>query len=390
MMEVMVERCAGIDVHKKTITVCTLVGSLKRSKPERQTKVFGTTTRELQACAQWLESLAITTVLMESTGQYWRPVWNILEPFGFKMILANAQRIKQVPGRKTDVKDAQWIAELGRCGLVSGSYVPERDIQDLRQLTRHRSSVKEDLTRRKNQVHDILQRSNIKLSSYLSDIFGVTGQRLLRLFINGEVINEQIIEATISKRVNATSQQIVEAMNGSLTKINRQLLQLELATISRLNDEIKECEHLIEEHLRPYEDLYLRLLEIPGISKTTAQVIIAEVGPTVDAFDSVERLASWAGLCPGSYESAGIQYGSKTTRGNRYLKAALCRAGLTAGRSSHEGFRAIYYKFSERKQKGKGVVALAHKLLRIVYILIKTGDSYIPRLQKKTPATAIA
>ena len=263
MMEVMVKRCAGIDVHKKTITVCTLVGSLNRSKPKKQTKEFDTTTRDLQACAQWLESLDITTVLMESTGQYWRPVWNILEPYGFKMILANAQ----------------WIAELGRCGLVSGLNVPERDIQDLRQLTRHRSSVKEDLTRRKNQVHDILQRSNIKLSRYLSDIFGATGQRLLSLFINGEVINEQLIEETISKRVHASPRQLFEAMNGSLTTINRQLLQLELATIRRLTDEIKECEQLIEEHLQPYEELYLRLLEIPGISKTTAQVVIAEVGP---------------------------------------------------------------------------------------------------------------
>ena len=390
MMEVMVKRCAGIDVHKKTITVCTLVGSLNRSKPKKQTKEFDTTTRELQACAQWLESLDITTVLMESTGQYWRPVWNILEPYGFKMILANAQHIKQVPGRKTDMRDAQWIAELGRCGLVSGSYVPERDIQDLRQLTRHRSSVKEDLTRRKNQAHDILQCSNIKLSSYLSDIFGATGQRLLSLFINGEVINEQLIEETISKRVHASPRQLFEAMNGSLTTINRQLLQLELATIRRLTDEIKECEQLIEEHLQPYEDLYLRLLEISGISQTTAQVVIAEVGPTVEAFETVERLASWAGLCPGSYESAGIQYGSKTTRGNRYLKAALCRAGLTAGRSNHQEFRAIYFKFSERKQKGKGVVALAHKLLRIVYMLIKTGETYTPWQQKKTPATAIA
>ena len=161
-MEVMVERCAGIDVHKKSITVCTLVGSLNRLKSEKQTKELGTTTKELQACVQWLESLDISTVLMESTGQYWRPVWNVFEPFGFKMVLANAQHIKQVPGRKNDMKDAQWIAELGRCRLVNGSYIPEQDIQDLRQLMRHCSSVKEDLTRRKNQVHDILQRSNIK------------------------------------------------------------------------------------------------------------------------------------------------------------------------------------------------------------------------------------
>ena len=390
MMEVMVERCAGIDVHKKKITVCTLVGSLKQSSPKKQLCEFDTTTRELHVCAQWLESLGITTVLMESTGQYWRPVWNILEPYGFKMVLANAQHIKQVPGRKTDMRDAQWIAELGRCGLVNGSYVPTRDIQDLRQLTRHRSSVKEDLTRRKNQVHDILQRSNIKLSSYLSNIFGATGQRLLELIINGELITEQKITNLIHRQVKASPRQLFEAMNGSLTKINRQLLHLELATINRLNDEIKECEQLIEEHLQPYEELYLRLREVPGISKTTAQVVIAEVGPTVEAFESVKHLASWAGLCPGSYESAGIQFGSKTTRGNRYLKAALCRAGLTAGRSNSQAFRAIYFKFSERNVKGKGVVALAHKLLRIVYVLIKTGATYQPYQQQKTPATAIA
>ncbi|UUX33560.1 IS110 family RNA-guided transposase [Fundicoccus culcitae] len=389
-MDVMVEKCAGIDVHKSKITVCVLIGEMTNAKPKRELKTFGTTTMELHACAQWLVKLGITTVLMESTGQYWRPIWNILEPYQFQMILANAQHIKQVPGRKTDIKDAQWIAELGRCGLVNGSYVPDRDIQDLRQLTRHRSSVKEDLTRRKNQVHDILQRSNFKLSSYLSDIFGKTGQTLLHMFINGEAITEKTLEDKVHKRVLATLPQLVEAMNGSLTKVNRQLLKLELETINRLETECQECEYYIEEHIEKYEDVYLRLLEIPGVSRTTAQVILAEIGPTVDAFETAEKLASWAGLCPGSYESAGIQYGSKTTRGNRYLKAALCRAGLIAGRSNNQDFRSVYYKFKERNQKSKGIVALAHKILRIVYALIDTGESYDPGKQKKTPATAIA
>ncbi len=375
-MEVMVKNCCGLDVHQKSITACILTGKLSVQKPKKEQRSFGTTTFELQRLLQWIRDYEVTHVLMESTGQYWKPVWNILDVPDLKLILANAQHIKNVPGRKTDMKDAEWIAQLGRMGLINPSYVPEKKIQELRSYTRHRSSVKEEITKRKNEIHNILQRANIKLTSYLSNIFGKTGTALLTLFINGEVITAEVVETNIHGKVKASTTELVEAMNGRLTKCDRTLLSLHIQTIERLETEISILNTCIDEYTEEMSDVYLQCIGIPGIGKLTAEVVLAEIGDNVDAFETVEKLASWAGLCPGSYESAGIRKSSHITAGNKYLKAALCRAGIIAGRSNSEVFRSYYHNLSQRMPKAKAVVAVAHKLLRVIYKLLKSGEHY--------------
>ena len=375
-MEVMVIHCCGLDVHQKSITACVLVGKLTSSRPKKTQKTFGTTTFDLRSLSEWLKELEVSHVLMESTGQYWKPVWNILEPEDFHLILANPQHIKNVPGRKTDMKDAEWIALLGRCGLVNASYVPDKETQELRYLTRQRSSVKQEKTKRVNEIHNILQRANIKLTSYLSNIFGKTGKALLTLFINGEKITEEVVAREIHGKVKASIAELVRAMDGCLSKCDRALLNLHLQTILRLEEEISELNQLIDEYTEKFSDVYLRLIEIPGISKLTAEVILAEIGCTVNAFQTAENLASWAGLCPGNYESAGIKKRSNATKGNKYLKVALCRAGISAGRSKSGTIHSFFVKLSQRMPKAKAAVATAHKLLRIVYVLLKTGQRY--------------
>lgn len=266
-MEVMVTHCCGLDVHQKSITACVLVGKLTSSRPKKTQKTFGTTTFDLRSLSEWLKELEVSHVLMESTGQYWKPVWNILEPEDFHLILANPQHIKNVPGRKTDMKDAEWIALLGRCGLVNASYVPDKETQELRYLTRQRSSVKQEKTKRVNEIHNILQRANIKLTSYLSNIFGKTGKALLTLFINGEKITEEVVAREIHGKVKASIAELVRAMDGCLSKCDRALLNLHLQTILRLEEEISELNQLIDEYTEKFSDVYLRLIEIPGISK---------------------------------------------------------------------------------------------------------------------------
>ncbi|MEQ9811126.1 transposase [Streptococcus jiangjianxini] len=299
-MEVMIETCCSIDVHQKSIVCCSLDGPLDTNKPKKIQKTFGTTTTAIQNALAWLEESQVTHVFFESTGQYWVPLFNIFSDSTLTLVLANPQHIKNVPGRKTDVKDAKWLAQLGRCGLIEPSYIPEPEVMmPLRLLTRHRQSYKQRQTQVKNESHNLLQRANIKLTSFLSDIFSKTGQALLRLVINGETITV---------------------------------------------DNIASC--------------------------------LAELGPNVDVFKSDGHLASWAGLCPGSYESAGKKKSSHITKGDRYIKQALILAGLTAGRSKDTAFLSFYNRISQRGSKTKDVIACAHNILKIIYKLLTTLQPY--------------
>lgn len=376
-MEVVAESVAGIDVHQKQITVTVLIGSANMAKPKKISQRFETVTARLRECGQWLQELEVQQVLMESTGQYWRPIWQVLEPFGFKMILCNPRIIKNIPGKKTDQKDSEWLSELARYGLVSASYVPPRQIQELRESTRLRKSMTETMTVSKNEIHNILQRSNIKLTTYLSDLFSGTGRTIIEKLENGEVITLQFITHLMGKkRFKSTPEQIYASLDGVLTRNDRNLLAISMGLLRSIEQELQVLEAQIDEQMKSFSDLYHRLQEIPGISAISSEVIIAEIGSDVSPFPDAHHLASWAGLCPGNYESAGVKHGSRTLHGNKYLKTALITAAMGAKNTKESGLRDYYYRLMSHMGKAKAQVALAHKILRIIYVMIKDGITY--------------
>lgn len=376
-MENMIETCCGIDVHQKNIVCCLLDGPLSSNRPKKQVRSFGTTSSELREALAWLEENNVTHVFMESTGQYWRPVYNIFNDGSFKQILANPQRIKNVPGRKTDTKDAEWIAKLGRSGLVEASYIPSEEVLELRQLTRDRQAIIDDRSKIKNRVHNILQRSNIKLTSYLTDVFGVTGQTLLSIFINGEVITLETIKASMRKGIKALPSELLAAMDGRLSNTDRKLLGSHLRMYNALTKEIDYLTQEINQYLeKHFKEEYELLLTIPGIKEQTAAIILGEIGPDLSNFPTVGHLASWAGVSPGSNESAGLSKSSRTTKGNKYVRRALFLAGGTAGRSQDLAYSSLYLRVTSRGSKMKAIVACAHKHIRIIYKILTERVPY--------------
>jgi len=376
-MEVMIETCCGIDVHQKTIVCCLLDGPLDTNRPEKIQKTFGTRTPELREALTWLEDHHVTDIFMESTGQYWLPIFNVFAEGSFNLILANPGHIKNVPGRKTDMKDAEWIAQLGRCGLIRSSYIPALEVMGLRSLTRRRQSYTQKRTQAKNELHNILQRSNIKLTGYLSDIFSKTGQSLLQMFIDGEVLTLESVQSCMRGPVKASPEDLLSAMDGKMSSTDRRLLDDSLDEYRFYSQKIDQIEQDILSYvLEHFPEEYALLLGIPGVKQHGAAVILAEIGPNVEAFKTVGHLASWAGVSPGSYESAGKKTSSRTTKGNKYLKTALTSSGGIAGRSRDPAFSSLYHRLCNRRSKLEAVVACGHKLIRIIYKILSEKVSY--------------
>nr|WP_244943924.1 IS110 family transposase [Siminovitchia fortis] len=302
-MEAMIERCAGLDVHQETVVACALYGPLDK-KPKKEIKTFSTSTSGLLSLNDWLTSLQVTDIVMESTGVYWKPVWNILEN-DFQLILANAKHVKNVPGRKTNVKDAEWLAKLLRAGLIESNFVPPEDIRDLRDLTRYRKKLIQSRTSERNRIHKILQDANIKLTSVLTDIFGVSGRRILEALINGEKIEISDLQRMVDGRTKASISDIAEALNGRIRLHHREMLSLHWDHITYLEKSISKVEAQIDQLLIPYRKETELLDTIPGVNKAAAATFIAEMGVDMSVFKSSKHLASWAGVSPGNYESAG-------------------------------------------------------------------------------------
>lgn len=364
-------------------------GPLDTNRPKKIQNRFCTRTGELRQALQWLEDHHVTDIFMESTGQYWVPVFNIFSEGTGRLILANPQHIKNVPGRKTDMKDAEWIAQLGRCGLIQSSYIPASEVMELPLMTRRRLSYTQKRTQAKNELHNILQRSNIKLTGYLSDVFSKTGQALLQLFINGEVLSLASVSACMHGKVKASPEDILGAMDGKLSVTDRQLLDDSLDEYRFYSEKIRQIEcHIREYILFHFPEEYALLLTIPGVKEQGAAVILAEIGPNTEAFKTVGHLASWAGLSPGSNESAGKKKSSYTTPGNKYLKTALISSCGNAGRSKDPAFRSMYYRISSRGSKMKAVVACGHKLLRIIYKILTDKVPYNEKKSTRSAATA--
>lgn len=309
-MEAMVKKCAGLDVHQETIVACVLKGELDK-KPESIIRTFGTYTKELEELHEWLIQEEVEQVAMESTGVFWKCVWNIIEDERYEMKLANAKEIKNMPGRKTDIKDAQWIAELLRCGLIKNSFVPEVEIRELRDLTRYRRKIIQQASSEKNRIHKILQDANIKITTDISDIFGDTGRKLLEKLINGSEITEQdLIEITSGRGKSSLREkipQIKEGLKGTTREHHRKMIKLIYEHLKYLEKEQEEIDKMIDEACMEYKREIELLDSIPGINQDSAKAIIAEIGIDMDQFPTVKHLTSWGGMSPGNNESAGVK-----------------------------------------------------------------------------------
>lgn len=378
IMRVVNSVCCGLDVHKRTVSACLLRYGAS-GEPQRETRTFQTTTRELLALADWLSEQGCRHVAMESTGVYWKPVYNLLEGVCEEILLVNAQHIKQVPGRKTDVNDAQWIAQLLAHGLLKASFVPPEPIRDLRELTRYRSKLAKQRADQSNRIQKLLEGGNIKLASFISDVLGVSGRNMLEALVAGETDLDRL--ANMAKgRMRSKIPQLKEALRGHLNATQRWLLQEQLDQVADLDQRIARLNEKIEQLCAPFLRQIEQLTEIPGVSQRTAENVIAEIGVDMSRFPAAGHLASWAGMCPGNHESGGRHKCGKRRKGSTWLRAALAEAGWAASRTKDTYLAAQYRNISRRRGKKRACVAVGHSILHVIYHLL--GD---PEAQYRDP-----
>jgi transposase len=372
-MEVLLERCAGLDVHQASVVCCVLIGAPGR-KARKLLRRFGTTMRELEALKAWLVEHGVTHVGMESTGVYWKPVYAVLEGH-FELIVGNAHHIKNVPGRKTDVKDAEWIAQLVRHGLVRKSFVPPPAIRDLRELVRCRRTLIETRTAVRNRVLKLLEGANIKLSGVASDAFGVSGRAMLEALAAGAT-DAAGMAGLARGRMRRKAAELEAALEGRLREHQRFLLAMHLRQLEAIERDLEALDARIEAQLEPFRAQRELLMRIPGVDRVTAAVIIAEIGIDMAVFATARRLAAWAGVAPGNYESAGRPKGAAVRRGNVFLKAALFAAASAAVRTKGSYYRDKYHRLRARRGPVRALLAIAHKLLLAAFHLLATGEPF--------------
>ena len=367
-MDILLERCCGLDVHKKSVVACVIT-------PEaRETRTFRTMTRDLLALADWLQAQAVTQVAMESTGVYWKPVYNILEE-EFTVMVVNAAHIKAVPGRKTDVKDAEWIAELLQHGLLRASFIPPRPQRELRELTRYRRSLVQERSRAANRVQKLLEGANIKLASVATDVLGASGRSMLAALAEGETDPEKL--AGLARgRLREKLGELEEALRGLVGSHQRYLLARQLHHLEHLEAEIEELDREVARRLSPFEPMVAALDTIPGVGPRTAQVIVAEMGPDMEQFPTPGHLASWAGVCPGNKQSGDQRKRAPTRKGNRWLKPALVEAAQAAGRTKTY-LGSQYRRLARRIGSQRAAMAVAHSIAVIIHHVIKDGRHFV-------------
>lgn len=372
-MEAIVERCAGLDVHQATVVACLNAGAAA-AKPSKQVRTFGTTLPDLEELRDWLKTDGCTLVAMESTGVYWKPIHAVLEDH-FEMVVGNAHHIKNVPGRKTDVKDCDWISELARHGLIAKSFVPPRPIRDLRDLTRYRRKLVQASAAERNRLLKLLESANIKLSSVASDVFGVSGWAMLQALVEGRQSPAEMAQLA-RKRMRRKLHELERALNGRLEQHHRFLLGVQMRRIEAMEADVAELDRRLCEKLAPYSQQMRLLRQIPGVDWVIAATIIAEIGVDMSAFINATHLASWATMCPGSYESAGKQRGGKTRKGNVHLKTALVMAANAAGKTKGTYLADKYRRLKSRRGALRAAVAIGHKILVTAYHMLSTGSDY--------------
>ena len=368
-MRVVHECCCGLDVHKKMIVACLL-----RQGSEKQIRQFGTTTGELQTMKEWLVQAGCTHVAMESTGVYWEPVYNILEG-SLELLVVNAQHMRAVPGRKTDVRDAEWIADLLQHGLLKASFVPPAFERHLRELTRYRTSLINERTRSTQRLQKTLESGNIKLASVVSDINGVSARAMLEQIAKGQT-DPSLLASLAKGRLREKRTELEAALMGRIEPHHRLLILELLAHIDYLDESIERLSTEIGDRLRPFQEDQRLLDTIPGVNAKTAQVLQAEAGTDMSRFPTDRHLSSWAGICPGQNESAGKRHSGKTRKGNRWLRQALIEAAHGAARSKDTYLAAQYQRLAARRGKKRAAIAVAHSILVIAYHVLRRRQPY--------------
>jgi len=403
MSQILFERCAGLDVHKKTVVACRrrLTSDLEATF---ETRTFGTTTDELLALSDWLAEWEVTHVAMESTGEYWKPVFNILES-NFETWLVNARHVKHVPARKTDIKDAEWLAQLMQMGLLNPSFIPERPQRELRDLTRMRQTLVRERARVVNRVQKVLEDANIKLASVVTDILGVSARRMLEAMIQGET-DPKVLANLAKGRLRNKLPALEKALVGRMTSHHRFLLKRHLMHIDFLDEEItllsqeiarrielmsqsSDSEPPVEQkgdrHAQDGEDAnhpltwnqaVELLTTMPGIERRTAEMVLAEIGLDMSRFPSARHLAAWAGLAPGNHQSGGKHYSGRTKKGNSVVRSILVQAAQSARRTKHSYLSALYRRIVRRRGKKRAIVAVAHSMLVSIYYMLSRQQAY--------------
>jgi transposase len=372
-MQVMHERCAGLDVHKKTVVACVLIPN-GRGDWSQETRTFGTMTVDLLALSDWLLACGCTHVAIESTGDYWKPVFNILEGT-CEVLLVNAQHMKAVPGRKTDVKDAAWLAELLQHGLLRASFIPPVAQRELRDLTRYRSTFIQERVTLINRVQKLLEDANIKLAAVASAIMGVSGRAMLAALVAGHT-DPHVLADLAKGRLRSKREPLAKAMEGRVKPHHRFVLTELLCQIDSLDETIARFDTQIQERCGPFEAAVGLLDTIPGVARHTAEMIVAEIGTDMTRFPSADHLASWAGVAPGNHESAGKRTSDKTRKGNRFLQTSLVQAAHAAARMKGTYLSAQYRRLSTRRGKKRAILAVAHSMLVMAYYMIQRQEPY--------------
>ena len=378
-MDVITPRCAGLDVHKRTVVACCIIRDEQGQKTVNK-RTFGTMTGDLLELSDWLYSLSVTHIAMESTGEYWRPVYNILEGAyeQSNLLVVNAKHVKNVPGPKTDVNDAEWIADLLQHGLLRASFIPNPSQRDLRDLTRHRTNFVRERATLVNRVQKVLETANIKLASVASDVMGVSGRAMLKAIIEGK-LDPASLSLLAKGRLRDKTEQLEKALTGKVSDTHRLILSELLSQIDNLDKSVSNLNKAIEEKLGPFDkngELLGLIDTIPGVARTTTQVIVSEIGTDMSRFPSAGHLCAWAGVAPGNNESAGKRLSGKTRDGNKTLTSALVQAAHAAAHTNSY-IAALYHRIAARRGKKRALIAVAHAILVMVYHIIKRHEPYM-------------
>lgn len=382
-MQVVNPRCCGLDVHKKTVVACVITLEM------RETRTFSTMTGDLLKLVEWLTKCGVTQVAMESTGVLWKPVHNLLEE-KFNVAVVNASHIKAVPGRKTDVKDAEWIADLLRHGLVRGSFIPDRAQRELRELVRYRRGLIQQRADVVNRIQKVLEGANIKLSAVASNVVGVSGRAILEAMVKG-VEDSQVLAAMAKGRMRNKRTDLKEALQGLVGPHQRMLIGSQLRHLTFLDKEIARLDTEVAERMRPFDEEIERLDGIDGMGRRSVEEVITEIGTDMSRFPSAAHIASWARLCPGNNESAGKRRSGSSGHGNPWLRSILIQVAWAAARTRGTYLSAMYHRLAARRGSKRAILAVAHAILAIIYSMLRNrtayrdlGDTYFDELNRKS------
>ena len=372
-MQVMYKRCCGIDVHKMVIVCCLKKGN------EQEIREFSAETKELIKIAKWLKENKCEMIAMESTGSFWKPLWNVFEDEDLNQMLCNAKDMKNVPGKKTDIKDAEWICDLLQHGLLKASYIPDREQRELRELIKYRKSMTEERARELNRLQKMLEGANIKVVSKFSKLENKTCRGLIDYILKleeDENIKEEEVRKLIQVNVKSGLDEIMVAMEGIITPIQKELMKAVIEHINDMAERIEKLNKMVEKYMEKYEKNIKKLEKIPGIGKMSAQIILAEIGQDMKQFPTAGHLASWAGVCPGNNESAGKRRSGKTRKGNQVLKSTLVQCANSSKRHKDSFYYAQYQRIMIHRGKKRATVAVAHSMLISIYYMLKYDKEY--------------